>query len=217
MPTSNTVDTMIPELPPFVSGPHVPRRDHVAVSERIITWDERASSYSCEWWEYVAAWIDVRKLDALLPLASNMWHVRFAGENGIAGKYTGVDKFVRSHKSTKLFLMPEAKIERACKEHPDRDIIYIFNGRHRFAWMRDHGAEALPVAVLKSEASEIAQLVGTDARVCRVTMLKIPEWKLPEMERFAAEQRTAARCQDEPCPADSMYVAPPGIIPSLEP
>ena len=93
--------------------------------------------------------------------------------------------FVRSQKSKKI-LMPDARIERACKGHADRDIVYLFNGRHRFAWMRDHGAEALPVAVLKSEANEIAKLVGTNARACRVTMLEIPEWKPPTMERFGA-------------------------------
>jgi hypothetical protein len=155
----------------------------MAVPERIIKWDERASKHYG--WGYVPVWIDVWKLDALLPLASNMGHVRFAGENGICGKYAGVDRFVRRATRTSIIL-PPARIERVCKEHPDRDIVYLFNGRHRFAWMRDHGAEALPVAVLESEASQVAELVGTDARVCRVTMLKIPEWKPPLTEQFAA-------------------------------
>jgi hypothetical protein len=151
--------------------------------ERIIKWDERASKrYG---WGYVPVWIDVWKLDALLPLASNMGHVRFAGENGIRGKYAGVDQFVRRARRTPI-IMPPAQIEHVCKEHPDRDIVYLFNGRHRFAWMRDHGAKALPVAVLESEASQVAELVGTDARVCRVTMLEIPEWKPPLMEQLAA-------------------------------
>jgi hypothetical protein len=155
---------------------------------RTIVWDERAftlcgGNYVRVW--YVPVWVDVQKLDAMLPFASNMHHVRFAGENGIRGKYSGVDKFVRSHRRTAVN-MPLVEIERACKAHPDRDIAYIFNGRHRFAWMRDHGAQALPVAVARSEQNEIAQLVGTDARVCLVTMHEIPEWKPPGMERFAA-------------------------------
>jgi hypothetical protein len=179
MPTSNALRATTSKPAPF------PARTPAA-PERIIKWDERASKLRILYQgDYVPVWIDVRKLDALLPLASNMVYVRFAGENGILGKYTGVDRFVRRATRTPISI-PPAQIERACKEHPDRDIVYLFNGRHRFAWMRDHGAEALPVAVLKSEASRVAELVGTDARVCRVTMLKIPEWKPPWMERLAA-------------------------------
>lgn len=155
----------------------------MAVPERIIKWDKRPCVTSAQ--NYVPVWIDVRKLDALLPLASNMHHVRFAGENGIFRKYSGVDKFVRSHERTAI-LMPNAEIERACEAHPDRDIVYIFDGRHRFAWMRDHRAQALPVAVRRGEASEVIQLVGTDARLCRVTMLDIPEWQPPWLKRFLA-------------------------------
>ena len=151
-------------------------KDLSAVPKRAIAWDERASG--AVQGDYVPIWIDVRKLDALLPLASNMIHVGCAGENGVHGKYAGFDEFVRSHKRIS---MPWVKIERACKEHPDQDIAYISNGRHRFAWMRDHGAQALPVSVLRSEANEVAQLVGTRARECRVTMDHIPEWNPPRL------------------------------------
>jgi hypothetical protein len=109
----------------------------------------------------------------MLPLASKMEHVRFAGENGIRGKYTGVDEFVRSHRRT-LILMPWAQIEPANAKHAE-EIVHLFNGRHRFAWMRDHGAKTLPIAVLASEASQVAKLVGTEDRICRVTMARIPE------------------------------------------
>lgn len=147
-------------------------KDLSSVFDREIKWDERASQSFVG--DNVPIWIDVRKLDALLPLASNMIHVGFAGEHGIRGKYTLFDKFVRSHKR---IIMPCVTIEHACKEHPDQNIAYIFNGRHRFAWMRDHDAQALPVAVLRSEASEVARLIGTDAETCRVIMSKIPECK----------------------------------------
>jgi hypothetical protein len=169
----NTQDATAPKPAPFVPVRRVLRQIPSATAERIIRWDERAFQLSRE--NYVPVWIAVLKLDAMLPLASNMHHVRFAGENGIGDKYTGVDEFVRSHKRT-LLSMPWVKIERACEKHPDQDIVYIMNGRHRFAWMRDHGAQSLPVGASVSEADEIARLVGTKDRVCRVTMWKIPEW-----------------------------------------
>ena len=34
------------------------------------------------------------------------------------------------------------------------------NGRHRFAWLRDHGAGSIPVAVDKGTAAKVARLVG---------------------------------------------------------
>jgi hypothetical protein len=154
-------------------------RGEQAAFERFIKWNERAFRLCDENYVpvyYEPVWIDVRKLDALLPLASKMHHVGFAGKNGIRGKYTGVDNFVRSA-GRKPLNMPSAEIQRACMEHPDQDIVYLFNGRHRFAWMRDHGAQALPVAAPISEASEVARLVGSDARICRVRMSKIPECK----------------------------------------
>jgi hypothetical protein len=148
-------------------------QDAPADRARIVVWKTRTFRPGAD---YVAVWIDVRKLDGLLPLASNMAHVSCAGKNGILGKYAGFDEFVRSHKRIE---MPYVTIERACTKHPGQDIAYIFDGRHRFAWMRDHGAGAMPVAALRSEANEVAGLVGTSARVCRVTMRCIPEWKPP--------------------------------------
>ena len=158
-----------------------------AVPKRIIKWNERVSrSFDGN---RVPVWIDVRKLDALLPLASNMTHVGPAGENGIFGKYAGVDEIVRSQEYTALD-MPEVEIELACEKHPDQDIVYIINGRHRFAWMRDHGARALPVAVPASEASEVARLIGTEARVCRVSMSKIPEFPAELIEKEIDREQT---------------------------
>jgi hypothetical protein len=138
--------------------------------ERIITWDELLEVRA----NHAAVWVDVWKLDAMLPRASNMRHVRFAGENGIGGKYAGVDAFLRRRPKEPV-MMPEVRIEPAneCHRAP---IVFINNGRHRFAWMRDHGATALPVAALTSEATEVAQLVGTENRICRVTMCKIREF-----------------------------------------
>ena len=49
-------------------------------------------------------------------------------------------------------------------------VVSIHDGRHRFAWMRDHGAQALPIAAPIGEAREIRKLIGSKARICRVTV-----------------------------------------------
>lgn len=42
------------------------------------------------------------------------------------------------------------------------------NGRHRFAWMRDHDVEALPIAYEPNEADDLWQRFGTELRVSRL-------------------------------------------------
>jgi hypothetical protein len=51
-----------------------------------------------------------------------------------------------------------------------RRFVGISDGRHRFAWLRDHGAKALPVAAPIGDVNEVRRLVGSKARICCVTM-----------------------------------------------
>jgi hypothetical protein len=51
------------------------------------------------------------------------------------------------------------------------------NGRHRTAWVRDHGATALPVLACASNADEIAAELGTLERTCR--LLNLLEMRQP--------------------------------------
>jgi len=41
------------------------------------------------------------------------------------------------------------------------------NGRHRFAWLRDHGATSLPVTTYPSCEAELRQNLGSDDHVTR--------------------------------------------------
>jgi hypothetical protein len=87
------------------ASPILKRRTQAA-PERIITWKEKAAWHDPK---YVPVWIDVLKLDGMLPLGP-LRHVGFAGEQGINGKYAGVDKFVRR---CKALYMAEVGIEPA--------------------------------------------------------------------------------------------------------
>jgi hypothetical protein len=136
--------------------------------ETIIPWKITKYAFSDP---YTSVWVDVVKLDAMLRLPeAKLIYVGFAGENGILGKYKGVDEFVRSGRAMEMSTVG------IYSAPGGRRIPYIKDGRHRFAWMRDHGARAVPVTVLESEAREIASIVGTSDRICRVTMQYIPAW-----------------------------------------
>ncbi len=42
------------------------------------------------------------------------------------------------------------------------------DGRHRFAWVRDHGATALPVATAPDRAERMRTLFGAEDEICQV-------------------------------------------------
>jgi len=143
---------------------------------RVISWNRPTSYFWSRdkrvWLYDKRVWLDVFKLEAMLRLEPSR-HVGFAGENGIEGRYDGVDEFVASGEALD---MPKVKISPdGCKGANGSGRVIIADGRHRFAWMRDHGAAALPAAVPADDADEVAKLIGTKARICRVTMWPIPE------------------------------------------
>jgi hypothetical protein len=94
-------------------------------------------------------WINIAKLDA-------SWR------NDV-GYYLGQDR--------------GASADRWIKKHPrlrmphvglDRGIVSFTDGRHRFAWMRDNGAYALPVSCNKEVAAEIKRRFGSRSRRTRI-------------------------------------------------
>lgn len=139
---------------------------NLAATERIVWWKNVRTATRQK---YKRVWIDVAKLDAMTQLDQGRY-VGFAGEGGISGKYDGVDDFITA--DTDRLYMPRVGITSTAHGK----IAYIKDGRHRFAWMRDHGAQALPVEVEVDEALAVARLVGTKCRICRVAMWIIPEW-----------------------------------------
>jgi hypothetical protein len=113
--------------------------------------------------KYQRVWVDVGKLEANFQLDIGRY-VGLFGLNGIDGRYEGVEQFVASGKARLEMLTVELDTNDA------RHFVSIYDGRHRFAWMRDHGAQALPVEAPIGEACEVSRLVGSKARICRVTV-----------------------------------------------
>lgn len=110
--------------------------------------------------KYQTVWVDVGKLEDNFQFDNGR---RFSGLHGIDGKYEGVGQFVASGARLDM-------IDLFVRTKEGRRVVSIYDGRHRFAWMRDHGAKALPVAALIGDAYEVSKLIGSDARICRVTM-----------------------------------------------
>lgn len=136
-----------------------------AGTERIVRWKD-----AWPYLKYKRVWIDVRKLDVILQPGDR---VGVGGQDGIARKYSGVEEFMASGKAV---YMPQLRLRHVNDGGFGRQTIGIHDGRHRFAWMRDHGAQALPVTAKPDEAHEIARLVGTGVRVCRIRIAD--PWRL---------------------------------------
>jgi hypothetical protein len=125
---------------------------------RIIKWQNVPHGLSHK---YKRVWVDIQKFEGTYQ-SEYGFYVGPHGLDGIAGKYEGVERFMASGDPVSLITVCMRDID-------GRRFVSIYDGRHRFAWMRDHGALALPVAAPIGEASEIQKLVGSKVRICRVT------------------------------------------------
>ncbi len=98
-------------------------------------------------------WIDVDKVDASWKHDTD-FYVGVSGEGGIGSRY---QKFGEWLKEGKPIEMSEISIGY-------KGQVTFGNGRHRFAWMRDHGVKALPMLVPHETAEEIERRFGTPVR-----------------------------------------------------
>jgi hypothetical protein len=98
-------------------------------------------------------WIDVAKLDANWR-GDRAYYIGVGGK-GSELKYTGFGQWLR--KTAEPIWRPLIAIE-------DGQVGFT-DGRHRFAWLRDHGVEALPIACDPDQAAEIKRRFGTRKRI----------------------------------------------------
>ena len=104
-------------------------------------------------------WINVPKLDTSWKHDSDFYVSRGArgGETADRLKYR---KFGAWFRQSLPVLMPRITI--------DNGRISFTNGRHRFAWLRDHGVCALPVTISPGKVAEVRRLFGTKSRTSRL-------------------------------------------------
>jgi hypothetical protein len=105
------------------------------------------------YWGDVIVWVSVARLDrAWLPDARERIgpHRRFPA-NGSAHKYDRVEEWLI--RWDRPMHMPHVG--------PANGGVSFSDGRHRFAWMRDHGVKYLPVTTSRSERLVLTKLCGT--------------------------------------------------------
>lgn len=97
----------------------------------------------------VEVMIDVAKVDASFSKDRN-FYVGPQGAGGITGRYERFDNWIKGGSPVE---MPEVCLT-------DQGEISFINGRHRFAWMRDHGVKVIPVAVPAEYAEAVKAKFG---------------------------------------------------------
>jgi hypothetical protein len=95
-------------------------------------------------------WVDVGRFDA--SWARDDLYVAPGGEGGMARRYAGFGQWLAAGEAP--VEMPEVGLSY-------RDEIVFNNGRHRYSWLRDHGATAIPVVTETENAQAIQERFGT--------------------------------------------------------
>lgn len=103
-------------------------------------------------------WLDVAKVEASIRKDVD----RYVGVDGAGAgqpsRYHFVGRLIRTGHPV---YMPDLCLD-------ENDEIIFSDGRHRFAWARDHGARAIPVTVSIEMAHRLEALYGASIRECRV-------------------------------------------------
>ena len=105
-------------------------------------------------------WVDVARLDEAWR-GDDGYYIGFGGHGSSKSRYAGAgERLARGLKTW----MPEICLGTS-------GMITFSDGRHRFAWCRDHGVEALPVGVCRECENEVRQGFGTERRVSQAKIL----------------------------------------------
>jgi hypothetical protein len=122
---------------------------------------KQAPSFSLQWkprYSGPVVWVSIPKLDR--SWKHGVYYVgKYARGNETASrsKYERFGEFVRKGQPVE---MPHIAIG-------DGHVSFT-DGRHRFAWLRDHGARAIPVTVWPEILAEVTRRFGTKSRTSRV-------------------------------------------------
>ncbi|MBR8282515.1 hypothetical protein [Burkholderia vietnamiensis] len=104
-------------------------------------------------------WVAVDRLDAAWRGSVDYVGVGGRGSNQ-PGKYEAVGNFLRRAIGTCPIFIPTISLV-------DGTVVFT-DGRHRFAWLRDHGLRALSVEVGKASVDACLACFGTAERIGRL-------------------------------------------------
>lgn len=127
-----------------------------------LVWRQPPMGYG---WSYLppepVIWADLARFDAVWAKSSEYVGANGEGSNQ-TGRYENVGRFLRESIGRTQIRLPTVSIEHG-------EIIFT-DGRHRVAWLRDHGLYCMPFEVGDDCAAEFEKLFGTNARVGRVVV-----------------------------------------------
>ncbi len=108
----------------------------------------------------VALWLDVAKVDAAWRRTDQ--YIVPGGANGQDRRYAKAGEWFAKFPYSNMLVIDLKSNGR----------VTFTDGRHRFSWLRDHGAKAIKFQVSTADADELMALLGTDVIE---TVAKIPE------------------------------------------
>lgn len=114
------------------------------------------------WEDYepdVALWLDVAKVDAAWQRTDQ--YIVPGGANGQDRRYAKVGVWFAKYSYSNMLVINLKSNGR----------MTFTDGRHRFSWLRDNGAEAIQCQVSPADADELMELLGTNVIK---TVVKIP-------------------------------------------
>jgi hypothetical protein len=114
----------------------------------------------------VQVWIDVAKFNAEWRLDLKDW----VGPGGAGPQSDSLFRYNRF--GSWLLCGQNAKAVEAPWAGANAKGLYFTDGRHRFAWMRDHGVTDLPIDVEQGEVDFVARRFGTPERASVVILSK---------------------------------------------
>ena len=99
-------------------------------------------------------WIDMQLFEA--SWRHDPDYVGYGGLNGIEGRYEQFGQWLDARFPGPVW-MPEVGLG-------DDEFVGFSDGRHRFAWLRDHGVRSLPMATSRDEIAKLTLRFGTKSR-----------------------------------------------------
>ena len=106
---------------------------------------------------YAATWVSVQSIEEIWKLDTSDYIGPGGTGKSIDDRYQGVGIWFQNNRSIWTPVMCLDEIKRPS----------FTDGRHRFAWARDHQVEALQVVVPPDEQIEFRRLYGTPIRTSR--------------------------------------------------
>jgi hypothetical protein len=109
----------------------------------------------------LAIWISVAKIEASWVRDINSY-IAPGGVGGVENRYEKFGIWLMSS------FTPVEPVTISIDQ--DSDGIVFTDGRHRFAWLRDHGATAIQAQVPSCYAEDVARRFGTEDRITLITI-----------------------------------------------